>query len=204
MIKKDAVMCCTLLFLSVHFFIWLPPKLFRNRHRKTGSVVSGATVKATVQGTGVTRESKTDDTGRYLMPLLPIGNYTVRVDSAGFGPVEQRDVRLQVDEHRELDFTLTPASVTSTVEVSATEVAVQSSNPSLGQVITSEQVAQLPLNGRNFVQLASLTPGTTQETNPNSFFNGGGSSEVSTRGSYSVMFAPRARTGSSTATTTTN
>jgi hypothetical protein len=153
---------------------------------KTGSVVSGATVKATVQGTGVTRESKTDDTGHYVMPLLPIGNYTVRLDSAGFGPVEQRDVRLQVDEHRELDFTLTPASVTSTVEVSATEVAVQSSNPSLGQVITSEQVAQLPLNGRNFVQLASLTPGTTQETNPNSFFNGGGSSEVSVRGGYTL------------------
>ena len=120
------------------------------------------------------------------MPLLPIGDYTIRVDSQGFGPVEQKDVRLQVDEHRELDFTLTPASVTSTVEVSATEVAVQTANPTLGQVITSQQVADLPLNGRNFVQLATLTPGTMQETNPNSFFNGGPSSEVSTRGSYSL------------------
>ena len=153
---------------------------------KTGSVVSGATVKATAQATGLIRESKTDDSGHYLMPLLPIGDYTVRVDSAGFGPVEQRDVRLQVDEHRELDFTLTPASVASTVEVSATEVAVQTANPTLGQVITSQQVAELPLNGRNFVQLATLTPGTVQETNPNSFFNGGPSSEVSTRGSYSL------------------
>ncbi len=153
---------------------------------KTGSVVSGASVKATAQGTGVVRESKTDDTGHYLMPLLPVGEYTLRVDSQGFASVEQKDVRLQVDEHRELDFTLTPASVTSTVEVSATEVAVQTSNPSLGQVITSEQVAQLPLNGRDFVQLATLIPGTTQETNPNSFFNGGPSSEVSTRGTYSL------------------
>src|SRR6202022_2886961 len=122
----------------------------------------------------------------YLMPLLPIGDYTIRVESHGFAPVEQKDVRLQVDEHRELDFTLAPASVTEAIEVSATEVSVQTSNPTLGQVITSEQVAQLPLNGRNFVQLATLTPGTTQETNPNSFFNGGGSSEVSTRGSYSL------------------
>src|SRR6202795_4725976 len=153
---------------------------------KTGSVVSGATVKATAQATGLIRESKTDDSGNYLMPLLPIGEYTVRVDSAGFGPVEQRDVRLQVDEHRELDFTITPASVTSTVEVSATEVAVQTTNPSLGQVITSQQVADLPLNGRDFVQLATLTPGTSQETNPNSFFNGGPSSEASTRGTYSL------------------
>jgi hypothetical protein len=153
---------------------------------KTGSVISGADVKATVQGTGISRDSKTDDSGHYLMPLLPIGEYTIRVESQGFGPVEQKDIRLQVDEHRELNFTLTPASVTSTVEVSASEVAVQTTNPTLGQVITSEQVAELPLNGRNFVQLATLTPGTTQETNPNSFFNGGPSSEVSARGTYSL------------------
>src|SRR5713226_6449669 len=153
---------------------------------KTGSVLTGATVKATAQGTGVARESKTDGSGHYLMPLLLIGDYTIRVEAQGFAPAEQKDIRLQVDEHRELNFTLTPASVTSTVEVSATEVAVQTTNPTLGQVITSEQVAELPLNGRNFVQLATLTPGTTQETNPNSFFNGGPSSEVSARGTYSL------------------
>jgi hypothetical protein len=153
---------------------------------KTGSVVVGANVKATAQATGVSRDSKTDDNGHYLMPLLPIGDYTVRVESQGFAPVEQKDLRLQVDEHRELDFTLAPASVTAAVEVSATEVSVQTSNPTLGQVITSQEVADLPLNGRDFVQLATLTPGTVQETNPNSFFNGGPSSEVSTRGSYSL------------------
>ena len=153
---------------------------------KTGSVVVGANVKATAQATGVSRDSKTDDSGHYLMPLLPIGDYTVRVESQGFAPAEQKDLRLQVDEHRELDFTLAPASVTAAVEVSATEVSVQTSNPTLGQVITSQEVADLPLNGRDFVQLATLTPGTVQETNPNSFFNGGPSSEVSTRGSYSL------------------
>ena len=63
---------------------------------------------------------------------------------------------------------------------------MQTSNPTLGQVITSQQVAELPLNGRDFVQLATLTPGTTQETNPDSFFNGGPSSEVSARGTYSL------------------
>src|ERR1700731_99596 len=153
---------------------------------KAGAVVSGATVKATSQGTGVSREAKTDDSGHYLIPLLPVAFYTIRVESPGFGAAEQKDVRMQVDEHRELDFSLSPASVTSTIEVSATEVAVEAANPSLGQVITSEQVAELPLNGRDFVQLATLTPGTTQETNPNSFFNGGASSEVSARGTYSL------------------
>ena len=104
---------------------------------KAGAVVSGAIVTATSQGTGVSREAKTDDSGHYLIPLLPVAIYTIRVESPGFGAAEQKDVRLQVDEHRELDFNLSPASVTSAVEVSATEVAVETANPSLGQVIAS-------------------------------------------------------------------
>ncbi len=153
---------------------------------KSGSVITGATVKAISEATGVSRESKTDDAGHYLIPLLPAANYTVHVEFQGFQTAESRDVRLQVDEARELDFALAPAAVSSSIEVVASEVAVETANPSLGQVITSQQVTQLPLNGRDFVQLATLTPGTTQETNPNSFFNGGASSEVSARGSFSL------------------
>src|ERR1700687_5795950 len=153
---------------------------------KTGSVVAGARVKITSQGTGVTREVKTDDSGHYTAPFLPVSIYTIRVESQGFQITEQKDIRLQVDEQREVDFSLNPASVASTVEVSATEVAVETSNPTLGQVITAEQVADLPLNGRDFVQLATLIPGVTQETNPTSFFNAGPSSEVSARGTYSL------------------
>jgi Carboxypeptidase regulatory-like domain len=153
---------------------------------KTGSVISGAQVTVTSQGTGVSRQSRTDDSGHYLVPLLPVANYTIRVESQGFQTAEQKDLRLQVDEHREVDFTLAPGTVTQAIEVSATEVAVETTNPTLGQVITSQQVADLPLNGRDFVQLATLTPGTTQETNPNSFANGSPSSEVATRGTFSL------------------
>jgi Carboxypeptidase regulatory-like domain len=153
---------------------------------KSGSVIAGATVKATSEGTGQSREAKTDDAGHYLIPLLPVANYTLHVEFQDFQTTEERDVRLQVDEARVLDFALAPAAVSSSIEVLATEVAVETTNPSLGQVITSQQVAQLPLNGRDFVQLASLTPGTTQETNPNSFFTGGADSEVAARGSFSL------------------
>ncbi len=153
---------------------------------KSGSVISGATVTATSQGTGLSRASKTEDAGHYLIPLLPIGIYTLRVEFQGFRTAETKDLRLQVDEARELDFSLSPSSVSAQVEVSANAVAVETTNPSLGQVITAEQVAQLPLNGRDFVQLATLTPGTTQETNASSFFNGAPSSEVSARGSFSL------------------
>ena len=153
---------------------------------KAGAVISGATVTATAEQTGLTRDTKTDDSGHYLIPLLPVANYTIRVQSSGFQANEQRDIRLQVDEHREVDFSLNPASVSSTVEVSATEVAVETANPTLGQVITSQQVADLPLNGRNFVQLATLTPGTTSSTSPVSFFTNAASSEAATRGSFSL------------------
>src|SRR6202522_2893003 len=153
---------------------------------KAGAVVSAATVKATSQETGLSRETKTDDSGHYLIPLLPVSQYTIRVESQGFQATEQRDIRLQVDEHREIDFSLAPASVTSSVEVSATEVAVETANATLGQVITAQQVADLPLNGRNFVQLATLTPGTTASTSPVSFFTSAASSEAGTRGSFSL------------------
>ena len=153
---------------------------------KAGAVISGATVNVTSQDTGLSREAKTDDSGLYLIPLLPVGQFTIRVTSQGFQTTEQKDVRLQVDEHRELDFSLAPASVSTSVEVSGTVVAVETTNPTLGQVITSEQVADLPLNGRNFVQLATLTPGTTSSTSPVSFFTSAASSEAATRGSFSL------------------
>jgi len=153
---------------------------------KSGSAIAGATVTVTSQGTGAVREAKTDETGHYIVNLLPVGVYTIHVEFQGFQPAESKDQKLQIDESRELDFSLNPASISSTVEVVADAVAVTTTNPTLGQVITSQQVAQLPLNGRDFVQLATLTPGTTQETNPNSFFNGGPSSEVSARGSFSL------------------
>ena len=154
---------------------------------KSGSGVAGATVIATSQGTGLARDVKTDTAGHYLIPLLPVGNYTVHVDASGFQSAESKDLRLQVDEARELDFSLVPPTVVTTVAVSAGDaVLVETANPSLGQVITSQQVAQLPLNGRDFVQLATLTAGATAETNPDSFFTSAPSSEVAARGSFSL------------------
>jgi hypothetical protein len=78
---------------------------------------------------------------------LPVSIYAIHVESSGFQTVEQKDVRLQVNEQRELDFTLVPASVTSTVEVSATEVSVQTTNPTLGQAGAEAAVAS-PLSAR--------------------------------------------------------
>ena len=153
---------------------------------KSGSSVPGADVTVVSQATGLTRASKTDSAGHYLVPLLPVGTYDVRVDATGFQSAASKDLVLQVQEARELDFSLAPATVNTTVVVSGDAVAVETGNPSLGQVITAQQVSQLPLNGRDFVQLATLTAGATAETNPNSFFVSGADSEVAARGSFSL------------------
>jgi len=152
----------------------------------TGAAVAGAKVSVTAPATGLTRSANTNVTGEYIIPLLPVAVYNVKVEQQGFQTSTVPDIRLQVDEHRELDFRLSPSTVQTNVEVSATPVAIQTADATLGQVITTQQVADLPLNGRDFVQLATLTPGTTTETNPNSFFAGGPSSEASARGSYSL------------------
>ena len=182
-----ATLFCSLVFLCApNLFGQATGSLSGTVQDRTGAVVPAANVTATSQGTGVPRDTKTDASGHYLLPLLPIGVYTLRVTATGFQPVEQKDITLHVDESREVDFSLVLATVQQTVEVSATAVAVETSNASLGQVINSTQVAELPLNGRDFVQLATLTPGTVQETNPGSFFTTGGSSEVAIRGPFSL------------------
>jgi hypothetical protein len=152
----------------------------------SGSAVPGAKVTLTAPATGVTRTINTDERGGYVIPSLGVANYDIKVELQGFQTATAQNILLQTDEHRELDFKLSPAAVQTSVEVSATAVAIQTTDATLGQVITSQQVTDLPLNGRDFVQLATLTPGVTTETNPNSFFNGGPSSEASARGSYSL------------------
>jgi hypothetical protein len=180
------VFCSLVLSICPHLYGQATGSFSGTVSDKAGAVISAATVKVTSQDTGLAREAKTDDSGHYLVPLLPVAHYSIRVEAQGFQTSEQKDIRLQVDEQRELDFALAPASVTSTVEVNATEVAVETANATLGQVITAEQVADLPLNGRNFTQLATLTPGTTSSTSPVSFFTSAASSEAATRGSFSL------------------
>jgi hypothetical protein len=181
-----AIVCVLALMISPAMYGQAAGSFSGNVLDKSGSVVPGADVTVVSQATGLTRASKTDSAGHYLIPLLPAATYTVRVDAKGFQSAASKDLLLQVQEARELDFSLAPATVNTTVVVSGDALAVETGNPSLGQVITGQQVSQLPLNGRDFVQLATLTAGATAETNPNSFFTSGTDSEVAARGSFSL------------------
>src|ERR1700721_2273533 len=84
---------------------------------KSGSGIPGADVTVVSPATGFPWASKTDSTGHYVIPLLPVGIYTVRVDAYGFQSATSKDLTLQVQEARELDFSLLPATVNTTVTV---------------------------------------------------------------------------------------
>ena len=147
----------------------------------------GAVVTARNEGTGAVREVVADTAGRYAMPLLPIGTYTVTASMAGFQAQELNKLVLEVQASLTLNFILDVAALTTQVTVvsEASMAQLQRSDASLGQLINAQQVAELPLNGRNFVQLALLGPGTVSGR-AGSFLAQGPSSEVSYRGSMSV------------------
>ncbi len=74
----------------------------------SGAVVSSAKVTVTALATNATREATSDDTGHYLVPLLGVGDFSIKVEATGFKASEAKDVPLQIDEHRELDFKSSP------------------------------------------------------------------------------------------------
>lgn len=149
--------------------------------------IPGAVVTARHEGTGAVREVVTDGIGRYAMPLLAIGAYTVSASMDGFQTQERTRVVLEVQANLSIDFVLQLSALASEVTVSsqAVQVELQRSDANLGQLINAQQVAELPLNGRNFVQLAFLGPGTVTGR-AGSFLAQGPSSEVSYRGTMSV------------------
>ncbi|PWU03198.1 MAG: hypothetical protein C5B51_19340 [Terriglobia bacterium] len=153
----------------------------------SGAVVPGATIAITNQDTGQERTATTDSVGQYAVTLLPIGAYTVAVTAKGFTRTESKNIALEVQQKRTIDLVLQPEAVGTQINVSSEvpQVEVQRADATLGQIIHTEQVSQLPLNGRNFVQLAFLGTGTVQGRE-GGFLNKGASSEVSYRGSMSL------------------
>jgi len=154
----------------------------------TGAIVPGASITVINQGTNSSRTGRADNSGYFAFPVLPIGNYTVRVVQPGFQPSELKDASLEGQQSVQVEVRLQAASISSRVEVQADEstTTVQRADATLGQTIHAEEVADLPLNGRNFAQLALLTPGTTRGEQTSDFLNAGTSSEVSFRGSVSL------------------
>ncbi len=130
-------------------------------HDNTGAVIPGVAVTIRNAGTSFTQSTKTSSTGSYVFTPLRIGKYTVEVESPGFKKELRTGLELNIQQQLVADFSLSVGDVSTQVEVTATAPILQTENGSVGQVIETQSINDLPLNGRNYTFLARLVPGAT-------------------------------------------
>src|SRR5262245_55885465 len=127
----------------------------------SGAVVRGVKVTLTNVATGVSRSVTTSDDGNYIFTSLHPGRYALTAEATGFRKVERTGVELQVNQRAQIDLELQVGEVGETVRIEGTAPLLESQSSVLGSVIQERQAQDLPLNGRNFVQLAIISPGVS-------------------------------------------
>ena len=130
----------------------------------SGGSVSGATVQVKNSATGVTRSVTTNAQGRYNVTDLIVGDYEAQASSTGFQTTIQRNIPVTVGGQRVVDFTLQVGQAQQTVTVEATVTTVDTTSSAVASLVEQKQIAELPLNGRNYTQLIALAPGVQQTT----------------------------------------
>jgi hypothetical protein len=152
----------------------------------SGAVIPSGMVTVTATDTGAKTVVRTDSAGNYVVTPLRIGNYSVSVEAQGFKTETQSGVVLQVQDRLRVNFTMQVGSVTDTVNVQEATPVIQTETSALGDVVGSQQITDMPLNGRDYTQLATLTTGVIKITE-----NGGGinGSTTATNGNAGGAFA---------------
>jgi hypothetical protein len=128
-----------------------------------GASVASATITFVETGTGTTTKARADATGDYASPPLRPGEYKVTAEAQGFKTETRPAITLRVQDRLRLDFQMAVGAVSENVEVNEAAPIIQSETSSLGQVITSTQITELPLNGRDYTQLATLSTGVVHQ-----------------------------------------
>lgn len=140
----------------------------------SGAAVAGATVTLTHVATGLKRTVVSDESGEYIAPSLPIGTYNISVEMAGFSKLSLTDVQLGVDQKARIDLALKVGQASETVTIEGTVPLVQTDSSDLSGTIKETQIKNLPLNGRDFVQLTRTLPGVLRGI-PGANIDGAGS-----------------------------
>ncbi len=126
----------------------------------------GVTVTVTNIETNVERAVTTDADGRFVVPALPPGRYRVAATLPGFSPQTRDDITLALGQSLDVDFTLPIAGVSAELTVTASQPLVDVAQTEVATVINQEQIAALPINGRNFISFSVITPGVTTDRTP--------------------------------------
>lgn len=130
----------------------------------SGATLPGASIRVQSKSTNATRDTVTDNSGNYTIPFIPAGEYSISVQAKGFQSQNVAAVTLQVQQTLRQDFQLKVGDVAESISVDASAAVLQTENAIVGAVIDAAKVVELPLNGRNFVQLAQLIPGVQAGT----------------------------------------
>ncbi len=130
----------------------------------SGAVIPNARITATHVATGVSQSTVTSGAGTYTIPNLVVGTYTVAAVGEGFKPATAEGITLDVSQRREVDFKLNVTGLESTVEVNAAAPLLNTTDGTLGGLVTEQQVQTLPLNGRSIANLVMMQPGMAQDT----------------------------------------
>ena len=128
----------------------------------TARVVPNAKVTVVNLGTNLTREIATNNDGDFSAPVLPAGRYRIRVEAAGFRPLEQTGIEVNVGSTATVELTLTLGTVAETVTVEATEL-IDTAKTAEVSLIDRQMIQDLPINGRRYDQFALLAPGVTRD-----------------------------------------
>lgn len=163
-IRRLSALCAALLVAALLCATDAPAQSFKSTlvgqvTDPAGAAVPGAAVTVTNTGTRAAQTATTDDDGRFTVPQLAPGRYELRVEAGGFKPVVQTDLVLETDRTQRVNVSLEPGSVSETVTVVSEAPVINTDTSEVGEAITPRQVSDLPLNGRNFTDLALLTPG---------------------------------------------
>ena len=127
----------------------------------TGASIAGALVRLTNNATGAERQTTTNESGEWSIPNLPPASYRVRIEKPGFKTSEIKALEVEIGKTTDSDTVLSVGQATETVEVTSLPPQLQTQEATVGQVISSSQINELPLNGRNVLQLATLAPGVS-------------------------------------------
>jgi hypothetical protein len=130
----------------------------------SGAFVAGATVTLNNVGNGTNQTTTTNDQGQYSFPVVPIGHYELAVSSPGFQPYKKISVVIDVNSALQIDATLQIGQSSQTVEVNDSVVTIQMSDTEIGETISSQHVAEVPLNGRSYTDLLATQAGVSPVT----------------------------------------
>ena len=128
----------------------------------TEAVIPGTKITVTNEATAAAREGEVNQVGYYTVPLLPPGQYRIVVEQEGFKTILRDGVILEVDQKAEINFVMEIGAVTEQIEVTADALQLNTVEASQGQVIENKRIVDMPLNGRDYNQLALLSAGTVQ------------------------------------------